>query len=33
MVNGNTYVVKYDGKEEEERVDEDEMLNLYDARV
>ena len=33
MVNGNTYVVKYDGKEEDERVDEDEMLNLYDARV
>ena len=33
MVNGNTYVVKYDGSEKEERVDEDEMLNLYDARV
>ena len=32
-VNGNMYVVKYDGSKKEERVDEDEMLNLYDARV
>ena len=33
MVYGNMYVVKYDGSEKEEKVDEDEMLNLYDARV
>ena len=33
MVYGNMYVIKYDGSEKEERVDEDEMLNLYDARV
>ena len=32
-VNGNMYVVKYDGSKKEEKVDEDEMLNLYDARV
>ena len=30
---GNMYVVKYDGSKKEEKVDEDEMLNLYDARV
>ncbi|PAV17463.1 hypothetical protein PNOK_0752700 [Pyrrhoderma noxium] len=33
MVYGNMYVVKYDGSKKEEKVDEDEMLNLYDARV
>ena len=33
MVYGNMYVVKYAGSKKEEKVDEDEMLNLYDARV
>ena len=32
-VNGNIYVVKYDGEEKEERIGEYEMLNLYEARV
>ena len=32
VVNGNTYVVKYDGEGKEERIDEDEMLSLYEAR-
>ena len=32
-VNGNIYVVKYDGEEKEERIGGYEMLNLYEARV